>query len=339
MVRAARHRRWAPRKRGPAAVPQRLSGPGTDDRRLSQRRHAAAGDFALVVGVAHVLPHPQGAWTFSGSSHPDRRDWVHRVSRGFEQRNFMGMNASDYGGGTPVSTSGGRDLRAGGRTCGNGAEAGRAAGRERSRRDESRSNASRLIRSSRVESVYDRRRRFLAVHRGDYFATLDAYRRMHGRARPARRECAGADAYEPIWCAWGYERDFTRRAGARHAAEGARAGARLGRARRRLADRGRRLVAGPGEVPARRRRHDRVRQGDQGAGMQPQAVDCAAAPSIREPTCCTTIADMLLLDEDGAVQNVTWWNSFYLCPAYPPTVELTPRRWCARSSATGASRA
>ena len=33
--------------------------------------------------------------------------------------------------------------------------------------------------------------------------------------------------------------------------------------------------------------------------------------------------DLLLLNEDGAVQDVTWWNSFYLCPAYPPTVERT----------------
>jgi alpha-galactosidase len=33
--------------------------------------------------------------------------------------------------------------------------------------------------------------------------------------------------------------------------------------------------------------------------------------------------DMLLLDKEGAVQNVSWWNSFYLCPAYPKTVAYT----------------
>ena len=31
--------------------------------------------------------------------------------------------------------------------------------------------------------------------------------------------------------------------------------------------------------------------------------------------------DMLLVDRDGAPQLVTWWNSFYLCPAYQPTVD------------------
>ena len=30
---------------------------------------------------------------------------------------------------------------------------------------------------------------------------------------------------------------------------------------------------------------------------------------------------MLLLNEDGSVRDVTWWNSFYLCPAYAPTLE------------------
>ncbi|MBV9529386.1 MAG: alpha-galactosidase, partial [Sphingomonas sp.] len=50
-----------------------------------------------------LLAHPKGAWTFSGSSHPDRRDWVQPVTHDFQQRNFMGMNGSDYGGGTPMS--------------------------------------------------------------------------------------------------------------------------------------------------------------------------------------------------------------------------------------------
>ena len=33
--------------------------------------------------------------------------------------------------------------------------------------------------------------------------------------------------------------------------------------------------------------------------------------------------DMLLLDKDGAPQAISWWNSFYLCPAYEKTVAYT----------------
>src|SRR5260370_13556945 len=54
---------------------------------------------------AHVLkPAVDGAldyWSFSGASYVDRRDWVQPLHAGFVQRNFMGMNATDYGGGTP----------------------------------------------------------------------------------------------------------------------------------------------------------------------------------------------------------------------------------------------
>jgi len=33
--------------------------------------------------------------------------------------------------------------------------------------------------------------------------------------------------------------------------------------------------------------------------------------------------DMLLLDKDGAPQNISWWNCFYLCPAYSDTMAYT----------------
>jgi alpha-galactosidase len=56
------------------------------------------------------------------------------------------------------------------------------------------------------------------------------------------------------------------------------------------------------------------------AGMKPKLwiAPLAARPGsdlLRDHS------DMLLLDKNGAVQNITWWDSFYLCPAYPKTVE------------------
>ncbi len=62
--------------------------------------------FESWTNGAHVLkPAPGGAldyWSYSGASYVDRRDWVQQLHDGFDQRNFMGMNAPDYGGGTPV---------------------------------------------------------------------------------------------------------------------------------------------------------------------------------------------------------------------------------------------
>jgi alpha-galactosidase len=33
--------------------------------------------------------------------------------------------------------------------------------------------------------------------------------------------------------------------------------------------------------------------------------------------------DMLLLDKEGGLQNISWWNCFYLCPAYEKTLTYT----------------
>src|SRR6185437_5301170 len=52
----------------------------------------------------HLIPSNDSTkfWSFQGSSHADRRDWLQKVNQGFSEKNFMGMNASDYGGGIPV---------------------------------------------------------------------------------------------------------------------------------------------------------------------------------------------------------------------------------------------
>jgi alpha-galactosidase len=49
-------------------------------------------------------------WSFQGASYEDRRDWVLPLAVGFSQDNYFGMNASDYGSGTPVSDVWRRDI-------------------------------------------------------------------------------------------------------------------------------------------------------------------------------------------------------------------------------------
>ena len=43
-------------------------------------------------------------WSFQGGSSSHRADWVLKVNPGFYQKNYMGMNNSDYGGGIPVTS-------------------------------------------------------------------------------------------------------------------------------------------------------------------------------------------------------------------------------------------
>ena len=49
---------------------------------------------------------------------------------------------------------------------------------------------------------------FIATHLGDYFPVLETYRRIMG-VRGITPPHPPRAAYEPIWCAWGYERDCT----------------------------------------------------------------------------------------------------------------------------------
>ena len=75
------------------------------ERHLSQRGHGGGPHRGLDQRRACPEAGSGGAldyWSFSGASYADRRDWVQPLHDGFDQRNFMGMNATDYGGGTPV---------------------------------------------------------------------------------------------------------------------------------------------------------------------------------------------------------------------------------------------
>ncbi|USI74804.1 glycoside hydrolase family 36 protein [Sphingomonas morindae] len=265
-----------------------------------------------------LLPHARGAWSFAGASYPDRRDWIQPVTPGFGQRNFMGMNASDYGGGTPVAVVWRPD-------------AGLAVGHI--------DRVPRLVAlpvaaqpdGTRIAidgdepvllapgATLDLPPLFLMVHEGDHFRPLDAYRRLmaeRGLAAPAVPE----PSYAPIWCAWGYGRRFTLpeifTAMPKAKAIGlewvvlddgwqtSEGDWKLNRTK---------FPRGDADMKAFA---DRVKA----AGMRPRLW---LAPLAADPgtDLLRDHPDMLLLDRDGAAQNVSFWDAFTLCPAYPPVVD------------------
>ena len=275
--------------------------------------------IAAWWSAAHtLLAHPKGAWTFSGSSHPDRRDWVQRVLPDFQQRNFMGMNGSDYGGGTPVSVVWRPDI---GLAIGHVERVPKlialpVASQPGGTRIALEGDQPIMLAPGESVTLPET---FIMVHPGDHFAALDTYRRImaeRGLAAPAIPE----SSYEPIWCAWGYERNFTPEQvyGTLDKAKS------VGCAWAVLDDGWQKSVgdwvADTGKFP----------EGDAGIkafadriktyGMRPKLwiSPLSAAPAsdlMREHR------DMLLLDASGAAQNVTWWDSYTLCPAYQPTID------------------
>jgi alpha-galactosidase len=261
-----------------------------------------------------------GFWSYSGSTHEDRRDWVQPLGPGFAQDNFMGMSASDYGGGTPVVDVWRRD-------------AGLAVGHvETSPRlvslpvKAASGGVDMALRGTHEAALapgdeFSTPATFVAVHGGDYFATLDPYRRFRaGRGLAAPRP--PAQAYEPIWCAWGYEREFSLE----------RVRGTLGKVRElgldwAVLDDGWQTLTGDWNVDTGKfpRGEDDMKAlvaDIKSHGLRPRLwlAPLAVAPGSDQ---LHEHADMLLLDKDGAVQNVSWWNSFTLCPAYAPTLERT----------------
>lgn len=278
---------------------------------------------AWRAGSHTLLPARRGKrafWTFSGASHADRRDWVQPLKPGFKQRNFMGMNASDYGSGTPVADVWQREC---GLAVGHletvprlvalpvrDAAAGAALGLE--------FEQAATLGPGEQLAGFDT---FLVLHTGDYYAALDRYRLLLAE-RGLRAPDAPAESYEPIWCAWGYERDFTVPLMTGTLAKAKELGLEWA-----VLDDGWQTNEGDWKIDRKKfpRGDDDMRglvATIKDAGMKarlwiaPLAVD-PGSDLLHEHT------DMLLLDKEGAPQLITWWNALYLCPAYAPTVEMT----------------
>jgi alpha-galactosidase len=257
-------------------------------------------------------------WSFQGASHEDRRDWVQPIDAGFEERNYMGMNASDYGSGTPVLDVWRRD---GGLAIGHIELTPKlvslpvkvtAAGAQMHVELETPAALA-------PEKSLDTLQTFLAVHRGDYYGTLASYRALladRGLARATIPE----GSYEPIWCAWGYERNFTVDQVVRTLPKVRELGLKWA-----VVDDGWQTSEGDWKLdPTKFPRGDAdmialVKEIKQ-AGLRPKLW---VAPLAVDPgtDLLHEHSDLLLLDRSGAVQDVSWWNSFYLCPAAPGTIE------------------
>jgi alpha-galactosidase len=259
-------------------------------------------------------------WCYSGASYEDRRDWVLPVEPGFAQDNFLGMEASDYGGGTPIVDVWRRD---GGLAVGHvettpkrvslpvqgqrGSVRVAVCGREK--------------RDLKPGERFETPETFVAVHAGDYFATLNTYRQVMSD-RGLKSPACGPACYEPIWCAWGYERECTTQL-----IEGTLPKVKDLGLEWVVIDDGWQSTIGDWKLnkikyPRGDADMSGLVAGIKSAGLKPRLwySPLSVAPGadlLHDHT------DMLLLDKNGAPQIISWWNSFYLCPAYGKTIDCT----------------
>jgi alpha-galactosidase len=263
-------------------------------------------------------------WSFQGSSSGERADWILPVTPGFHQKNYMGMNNSDYGGGIPVVNVWRKD-------------AGIATGHielvpklvslpvEYNEYDDF---ATIGIEKTFEDAVIlstgdtlDTYETFISLHAGDCFSVLKGYSGIL-RSKGLQFEEPEEASFEPVWCAWGYERDFTvdeilgtlpkvRELGIHWA----------------VIDDGYQQAEGDWEVNARKfpggengikRLVDKIHSYDMKAKLwyAPLAVDPGSKLLARHP-------DIILRNEDWSPRDISWWDSYYMSPTKEETLEHT----------------
>lgn len=259
-------------------------------------------------------------WTFQPSSTSERKDWAFPVENGFYQRNYLGMNDSDYGGGIPMVCLWTKDRSI---------SVGLAEPTIKlvSMPVERKGNVTR----ARIRQDFETPvilqpgdtlrsfRQFVMEGTGDFFQPLRNYtsymKETFGFVSPVSPE----SAYEPVWCAWGYERQFT----VDEVIGTLPKVVELGFTWVDIDD-GYQWCEGDWEA------NDRI--GAAGMRRLTEAVHNAGlkakiwwAPLAADPgsNLAKEHPEMLLLQADGTHEDISWWDSWYLSPVNPYTQKYT----------------
>lgn len=263
-------------------------------------------------------------WSFQPSSSEARMDWALPVKEGFEKKNYLGMNNSDYGGGIPMVDVWQRD---GGYAIGLAEPLLRMISMPVEWK-EGAENVSMALRYDLPEAVAFAEgdtlhcfKAFRMKHQGDFFQSLRMFSEYMQKCEGVRMQPSEPEAFEPVWCAWGYERRFTIDEVIGTLDKVAELGFKWVDV-----DDGYQIAEGDWETNERfpggdkdmRRMTDEIHK----RGMKAKLwwAPLAADPGTR---CLAEHPEMQLLTKDNAPEFITWWNSYYLSPVNPVTEAYT----------------
>lgn len=258
-------------------------------------------------------------WSFQSGSYERRPNWLVPLYAGFSQQNYLGMNASDYGGGTPIIDVWRRDVGIG---VGDVEAVPRLISLPVSMPNARQARISvqyRHDRSMQPGESFHTFRTFVTVHKGDYFQTLLTYRQFMVK-QGFQMAKAPDGGFGAIWCAWGYGRNFK----PQQIYDTLPTVKRMGFTWVTLDD-GWQNNYGDWQLDPKKFPHGdadiramvkRIHQ--EGFKAQLWWSPLNAAPNsklLREHP------DLALENRDGSRRKISWWNSYYLCPADPRVVK------------------
>jgi len=258
-------------------------------------------------------------WSYQSGSYRNRPDWVLPLKVNFKQENFLGMNATDYGGGTPVADVWRRDI---GIAVGHLEHAPKLVSLPVAMPDATHATlalsfqTNTILKPGKTLDTFDT---FAAVHQRDYFQSFQDYSAVMQR-RGIKFNPAPESAFGPIWCAWGYGKTFTPLQVEQALPEVKKLGfAWVG------VDDGWQTNEGdwallPSKFPNGDRDMKALVDKIHAAGFRAQLwwAPLAAKP---ESDVAKNHPEELLLNEDGSKQKISYWNDWYFCPADPAAIE------------------
>lgn len=262
-------------------------------------------------------------WSFQPTSSSKRDDWILPVEDGFYQKNYLGMNNTDYGGGIPMVTLWRRDANI-------------STGLvepdlklismpvQKVRYDE---YATMSLLQEFEEPVLMHKgdtlntwEQFISVGKGDFFGPLRQFAEYMEAHKGYVPQVSEPEAFEAVWCAWGYERTFTVDEVIGTLPKVKELGFKWVDV-----DDGFQIAEGDWETNNRfngakdmRRITDAIHSHGLKAKLwwAPLAADPGTKVLRENP-------DMLLQDHQGAPEYITWWDSWYLSPVNEETQEYT----------------
>lgn len=262
-------------------------------------------------------------WSLQTSSTNARKDWILPVSESFYQKNYMGMNNSDYGGGIPVSDLWRKD---GGFAVGLTEMTLKLVSLPvQMNRNEDFAQTGILYEYEypvefKQNDTIQAYSSFISVHTGDFFDPLrqfSNYMQSQGITFAEPND----EAFEAVWCAWGYERTFTINEVLGTLPKVKELGFKWVDV-----DDGFQICEGDWEpnsrFPGGDRDMRRIADVIHGYGLKaklwwaPMAADPSSNILKKYP-------EIQLQTKDGTPQYVTWWDSYYLSPVNPVTQKYT----------------
>lgn len=264
----------------------------------------------------------QGAevWTFQPTSTAERKDWAFPIEDAFYQRNYLGMNDSDYGGGIPMVTLWTPEANW---SVGVAEPVLRPVSMPVQRNG---NRAWACIRQDWEVPVQlepgDTLRsvsQFVLKGQGDYFQPLQVFAAYMKAAFGFQAPVSPAEAYDPVWCAWGYERTFTVDEVIGTLPKVVELGFKWVDV-----DDGYQRCEGDWEA------NDRI--GPDGMRRMTDAIHAAGlkaklwwAPMAADPESklAREHPEMLLIQKDGSHEDISWWDSWFLSPVNPYTRAYT----------------